>query len=167
MPNMIEPELILSTSNGPYRVGGRCGVPTRKRSMTRWSGRWEMSAMWAMRRSAESRVRESSEGGRIGPDLDLAPPFIAPLRGKQRRLPLAAVPRHVALGPRLPPRSPRPLRVAFAGRSSAGAEPEPTRGARSATHAPIRDFSRWFFPFTPRFSAIFCLHPLSLCFFLR
>lgn len=25
-----------------------------------------------MRRSAESRVRESREGGRIGPDLDLA-----------------------------------------------------------------------------------------------
>jgi hypothetical protein len=51
--------------------------------MTRWSGRWERSAMWAMRRSAESRVRESSEGGRIGPDLDLAPPFIAPSAGSK------------------------------------------------------------------------------------
>ena len=112
-----------------------------------------MSAMWAMRRSAESRVRESSEGGRIGPDLDLAPLFYSPLRGKQRRLPLAAVPRHVASVPRFELRLP-------AGQS-ASAEPEPTRGARSATHAPIGDFSRCFFRITP---SLFCLAPLSLCF---
>lgn len=57
--------------------GGRGEVPTRKRSMRRWSGRWERSAILAMRRSAASRVRESSEGGRIGPDLDLERLFIA------------------------------------------------------------------------------------------
>lgn len=64
-------------------------------------------------------MRESSEGGRIGPDLDLERLFIATLSSKQRRLPLAAVPRHVAaLDPRPPHRSPRPLRVAFAGRAA-------------------------------------------------
>lgn len=55
------------------------GVPTRKRSMRRWSGRRERSWRWAMRRSAESRVRESREGGRIGARSgSRAPSFIIP-----------------------------------------------------------------------------------------
>lgn len=148
------------------RGGGRGGVPTRKRSMTRWSGRWERSAMWAMRRSAESRVRESSEGGRIGPDLDLARLFIATLSWKQRCVPLAAVPRHVAaLDPR-PPRAPLPTPascccVCRQGRAaSVGGRAEPkareAEEATTVTRAPIGDFSRRFLrtPLVfPRFSA--------------
>lgn len=52
--------------------------------MTRWSGRLERSAIYAMRRSAESRVRESSEGGRICPDLDLASLLYPPPREAKR-----------------------------------------------------------------------------------
>jgi hypothetical protein len=128
--------------------------------------------MWAMRRVAESRVRESSEGGgRIGPDLDLAPPplFIAPppLRGEQKRLPPpAAVPRrHVAprssLASRFDASPPRPLRAACVCRQR-GARSRRARGARrqeTATHAPIGDFSLPFHSSPPRFSAVFCPAP--------
>jgi hypothetical protein len=84
---------------------GGCGarVPTRKRSMTRWSGSWERSAMWAMWRSAESRVRESSEGGRIGPDLNLAPLLYPPPREAKAHSLAAEVPAS---------RNPRLLRAA-------------------------------------------------------
>jgi len=151
-----------STSSGDrFERGG--GVPTRKRSMTRWSGRWERSAMWAMRRSAESRVRESSEGGRIGPDLDLERLFIATLSSKQRRLPLAAVPRHVAaLDPRPPHRTAPHARFVL---RLPAVEPKAreAEGATTATRAPIGDFSRRFprLPLVfPRFSAF----PLSVRF---
>jgi hypothetical protein len=52
--------------------------------------------MW---RSAESRVRESSEGGRIGPDLDLTPLLYPPPREAKAHS-LAAEARHAALDPR-------------------------------------------------------------------
>ena len=108
-----------------------------------------MSAMWAMRRSAESRVRESSEGGRIGPDLDLAPLFYSPLRGKQRRLPLAAVPRHVASVLPAPPASSCVCR-----QGKAQARSRSQRGGRGArpTHQSAT-FHGAFFALPPRFSA--------------
>lgn len=147
--------------------GGRGEVPTRKRSMRRWSGRWERSAILAMRRSAASRVRESSEGGRIGPDLDLERLFIAhSFLELEAKSPLPLGPRGRA-SPRCPRssltaplRSPpaRPLRVvAFAEPSRSAREAEE---ATTATRAPIGDFSRRFPLVSPRFSA----SPLStLC----
>jgi hypothetical protein len=66
--------------------------------------------MW---RSAESRVRESSEGGRIGPDLDLARLLYPPPREAKAHS-LAAEARHAALDPLPASRNPRPLRAALA-----------------------------------------------------
>jgi len=159
-----------STSSGDRfeRGGGRGGVHTRKRSMTRWSGRWERSAIWAMRRSAESRVRESSEGGRIGPDLDLERLFIATLSSKQRRLPLAAVPRHVAaLDPRPPHRTAPHARFVLrlpAGQRRSRAEGQGGRGGDDRDPCTYRRLFTAFSPSPPRFPTVFCL-PLvgTLC----
>jgi hypothetical protein len=127
--------------------------------------------MWAMRRSAESRVRESSEGGRIGPDLDLARLFIAALSCKQRRPPpsrpchaTATLPSILAPRTRTAPHA--PLRVvAFAGRagqgrSRAGRAEAEGQGGRGGDDRYPRTNQRLFMAFTPsppNFSAVFCL----------
>lgn len=106
-----------------------------------------MSAMWAMRRSAESRVRESSEGGRIGPDLDLAPLFYSPpSAGSKGASP--SRPCHATL-PRSSPLP--PLRVAFAGRAKR------KRGAGANEGGEERD------PRTNRrlFTVLFSHYPLA------
>lgn len=137
--------------------GGRGEVPTRKRSMRRWSGSWERSAILAMRRSAASRVRESSEGGRIGPDLDLERLFIAhSFLELEAKSPLPLGPRGRA-SPRCPRSSltaplPTPAPCCCVCRAGPKGARE-AEEATTATRAPIGDFSRRSPLVSPRFSA--------------
>lgn len=146
--------------------GGRGEVPTRKRSMRRWSGRWERSAILAMRRSAASRVRESSEGGRIGPDLDLERLFIAhsflELEAKSP-LPLGSA------SPRCPRSSltaplPTPAPCCCVCRKAQGqhtrrTEPSGRQGGRGGDDRDPRTYRRPLTAFPSCFPAFFCLSP--------